>query len=546
MNIRILPDHLINQIAAGEVVEDPASVVKELIENALDAGAQTIDIELMAGGYRLIRVSDDGCGMGKDDAVLCFERHATSKIRSASDLEKLSTMGFRGEALAAIGAISKVTLKTATKEGMGILIEFHGGKLFKVEPCARMKGTTIEVRDLFYNVPARRKFQKSILSSSGKIERWISLFSLGHCSVAFSFQENEKKVLLSQGKWQERIRDVFGQEFADKQLSLVQQRDGFILRGAISPPQMHRPQRSGQVVFVNGRLVHAPLINSSIREAYATSLPEGRYPLFVIEFQLPSTEVDVNVHPQKKEIRFRDEEKIRQFLRESILHLFGSPTINAPVYVDFQDIERPAWTLQETPAFPNEQIDLPLLENSPRILALMGQYLIVDAHPGLPFKGEVGVIDLRSALERILYDYFTNPQPQPTLSMQTLLVPIRLELTKREAQELRRKKEELAKLGLSFEENGECLFSIERIPEGWECEQVESALHEFLSEEKSEAKGMAAFRRCAKKKFLLQEAEEILHALLKSKSPYTSPFGAPILAPLQESDLFRLFAHAQK
>ncbi len=553
--IRVLPDLLINQIAAGEVIEDPASIVKELIENALDAGAQAIDIELVSGGHRLIRVSDDGSGMSQDDAVLCFERHATSKIRVQDDLEKLLTMGFRGEALAAIAAVSKVTLRTSLGD-LGILVEIHGGKMIKVEPCARSRGTTIEVRDLFFNTPARRKFQKSSAVSSSKIERLLTQVSLGHPQVAFSLLELEKKIELPKqeresflANLQGRMGDIFGSEFAEQQLSMEVQEDGVVLRGYISPPDQHRPQRSGQILFINERLIQAPLVSYAVREAYSTRLPEGRHPLYVIHLTLPPQEIDVNVHPQKKEVRFRQEDHLKRILRRGILQAlelpaklaFGSESIifpsERPIYADFQAIGQEPWMLMEPKSFSQQQPSLPLPAIAPKIIALVSHFLLVEEGRGIT------VVDLQKALERIMYDSFTEKRGSGALETQRLLLPLKVEMSKREADELRPKICDLKNFGIVIAEMGERLFSIEEIPQSWEAEQVVEALFAFLADEK-EAKYPSAFRRCIKMRFLLQEAEEILRTLLQSTNPLTTPMGQPTMVSLEESSLRQLFTNA--
>ncbi len=545
MAIRVLSELLINQIAAGEVIEDPLSIVKELIENSLDAGAQTIHIELIAGGHRLIRVSDDGCGMERDDAILCFERHATSKIRRMEDLETLSTMGFRGEALAAIAGVSKVTLQTAAKTDGGTLIEIQGGKCFNVGPCARMVGTTIEIRDLFYNVPARRKFQKSAQTSGVKIERWLSLFSLGYPEVSFSLHELEKVVCFPKMETGllGRLKDVYGTEFAEKQLTVEEKLEDFAIRGFISPVDMHRPQRSGQVVFINRRLVQAPLVSYAVREAFATRLPEGRHPLFVLHLQIPAHRVDVNVHPQKKEVRFYEEENVKKLIHESIRKTLaapwqkeGSPTV---VYANLQTLEEVPWALCESFPARIEQIPLPLPIIEPKIVGLLWHYAFVEAHPKLSFKEGIIIVDLQRAIERIMEE--RSNASKPSLTTQSLLISIQIELNKKEAEEMRKRKEELESMGIAIAELGERLFCIERIPIEWASERVAEALIDFLDEGKKEKGSIASFHRCIKKNFLLQEAEEILRTLLKSENPHFSPLGQAIVAPLRENDLLRLF-----
>jgi DNA mismatch repair protein MutL len=545
MPIRVLPELLINQIAAGEVVEDPLSIVKELIENALDAGAQTIAIELIAGGHRLIRVTDDGSGMDRDDAILCFERHATSKIGSLKDLEVLSTMGFRGEALAAIAGVSKVTLKTATQKGIGTLVEIEGGRLLKVEPCARSYGTTIEVRDLFFNVPARRRFQKSPQVSGSKIEKWLSLFSLGYPEVTFSFREQEKELCLLK---QEvgllgRIREVYGSEFANRLFLVEEKIDGLSLKGFFSPVDLHRLQRSGQVIFINRRLVQAPLLNQAVRDAYSTSLPEGRYPLFTLHLQLAADQVDVNVHPQKKEVRFSDEERMKHFLRESIHKNLTSRSDGKALpqtqYAQFQPYNPLPWALEETPYVRSDQIPLSLPIDQPKTVTLLWHYLLIETSPPLPFEEKFILVDLQRALERIMEDRYGKELVKKEI--QSLLVSIHVELSKKEAEEVRKRKSELEEMGVSITELGERLFCIEQIPAGWDSGAVATALVDFLAEEKKEGFCTTSFHRCIKKFFLLQEAEEILRTLLKSKDPYVSPLGQATMVPFRESDLVQLF-----
>ncbi|MBS3905272.1 MAG: DNA mismatch repair endonuclease MutL [Simkania sp.] len=551
--IRVLPDLLINQIAAGEVIEDPASVVKELIENALDAGARCIDVELVAGGHRLIRVSDDGRGMSGDDAVLCFERHATSKIHDQKDLESFLTMGFRGEALAAIAAISKVTLQTSMSQDLGVLVDIQGGKLIKVHPCARSRGTTIEVRDLFYNTPARRKFQKNHTAASTKIERWIEQFSLGYPQIEFSLKELEKTRQFPRYEQQNfleilqwRMADVYGQEFSKQQMKVEAEDTLVSLQGYISPPEQHRPQRSGQVLFINGRLVQSPAVGHAIKEAYSTRLPEGRHPLFLIHCTLPPYEIDVNVHPQKKEVRFRQEERVKQCIRQGVLQALerGKEYIRCPgpVYVNFNDSIQLPWMFMESKCDREFQPVLPLPSVTPKVIALFSQYVFIEGSAIPAFGQGVAIVDLQKAVERIMYDNSTSKQA--SLATQRLLIPLNLSVSKQEAAELRDNIDVLKSLGITIAEMGERVFSIEEIPAAWDSEQVVNALFLFLAEEQK-TEPFQTFRRCIKTTFLLQEAEGILLALLRSPQPLKTPLGHPIMVYLEENGLRRLFTHAQ-
>lgn len=312
--IRVLSDQTINEIAAGEVIENPASVVKELVENAIDAGSTEITIEMRGGGRQLIRITDNGCGMSRDDALLCLERHATSKIRSSADIFSVSTLGFRGEAVPSIASISKFTLLTSprTEEGTeadGTLIMVDGGRLASTGPAVRSPGTTIEVKQLFFNVPVRKKFQHSPVYDAQEIEKLCTAFALAHPGIDFHLIHNEKTVFkTSLAKDQDplgtRIETLLGREFRQGLLPVNAVHNNYILKGYIGMPHCHRPNRSLQYLFLNGRNVTAPLLSYAVKEAYGTMLPPNRFPVFVLALEVPPQTVDVNVHPQKREVRF--------------------------------------------------------------------------------------------------------------------------------------------------------------------------------------------------------------------------------------------------
>lgn len=329
--IRVLNDQTINKIAAGEVIENPASVVKELVENSLDAGATHICVEIQEGGRQLIRISDDGCGMSSDDALLCLERHATSKIREVEDIEALLTMGFRGEAVPSIAAISKFTLLTSPKtegekENEGTFINIEGGRLLSCSPATRSHGTTIEVKSLFFNVPVRRKFQKSPTFDIQEILKMLGFLALAYPAIQFELISDQKSILKTPlssspnisfhdllGK---RLESILGTDYATASLPLKFQQDPYELIGYIGAPHSHKPNRTGQHLFINQRLVYSPLIASAVREGYGTMLPTHRYPIFVLHLRMPGNLLDVNVHPQKKEVRLRQELQ----LKETIIH----------------------------------------------------------------------------------------------------------------------------------------------------------------------------------------------------------------------------------
>jgi DNA mismatch repair protein MutL len=320
--IRVLPDHVANQIAAGEVVERPASVAKELVENAIDAGSTRIVIDVEAGGRRLLKVSDDGDGMVRDDAILAFERHATSKIGKSEDLSSISTLGFRGEALASIASVARVELTTTTEAAAAatrVLIE--GGKMRDVKDAAHPRGTTIAVRDLFFNVPARRKFLRSEATESFHLTNLVTHYALAHPEIAFRLTNNGREVLrVAPAKdLRERAYQVFGAEFLDNLLAVngghpkVARVSGFV-----SAPRDRRTSRDAQYLFVNGRFVRDRLVSRALSEGYRAVLPHGVYPAALLFIEIPLEEVDVNVHPAKTEVRFRRAAAVADAVREAV------------------------------------------------------------------------------------------------------------------------------------------------------------------------------------------------------------------------------------
>ncbi|HKW89671.1 MAG TPA: DNA mismatch repair endonuclease MutL [Candidatus Acidoferrales bacterium] len=337
--IRILPENVANKIAAGEVVERPASVVKELLENSLDAGAKSVRVEVESGGKRLIRVADDGSGMTHDDALLAFERHATSKLRTADDLLSIATLGFRGEALPSIAAVSRLTLETrAAEEEQGTRIEFAGGKLVGVKPTGAPTGTAISVADLFYCVPARRKFLKSETTELGHIASLVTHYALAHPDKQFLLKTPSQEVLNAApvASMAERVYQVFGRQAAAEMVEMKpseapvraaitepvldpdEETAKMRVAGFVSRPEVQRANRNGIYVFVNRRLVRARLVLHAIGEAYRNILPGGLFPAVLLFIELPYREVDVNVHPAKVEVRFRHGQGVHDFVRDSI------------------------------------------------------------------------------------------------------------------------------------------------------------------------------------------------------------------------------------
>jgi DNA mismatch repair protein MutL len=340
--IRVLSDHLANQIAAGEVVERPASVAKELVENAIDAGTRRITIDVEAGGRRLLRVADDGEGMTRDDAVLAFERHATSKIKSAEDLSAIATLGFRGEALASIASVARVELITMTEgEAAATRVLVEGGRMRDVKDAAHPKGTTITMRDLFFNVPARRKFLRSEATESFHLTNLVTHYALAHPEIAFTLTNNGREVLRAAPATdlRERAYQIFGAEFLDNLLEVSGGHERIArVRGYVSAPRERRTSRDAQYLFINGRYVRDRLIGRALSDGYRAILPHGVFPVALLFLDIPLEEVDVNVHPAKTEVRFRRAAAVADTVREAVRGALASAGYARPVEAVYETV----------------------------------------------------------------------------------------------------------------------------------------------------------------------------------------------------------------
>lgn len=320
-NVRILDDRVINKIAAGEVIENPSSVVKELIENSIDAGAARIDVSIEKSGMKCIRVADNGCGMSRENALMALERHATSKLSSDQDLYSLSTLGFRGEALPSIAAVSKFLLRTAQPDELiGTRIQIDGGKVYDVGDDQIAPGTIIEVRELFFNVPARKKFVRSHHAEKMAINQIFLKLALSHPHIHFTLTDDGKDIynLITTDNIAERIATLFGRDFCTDLIPFRGEGDDFQFHGFVSHPQLCRNTRSGQYVFVNNRIVQSYQISSAIQKAYGTLIPNGRFPIFFLYLTIDPSVIDVNVHPSKREIKFSHVGSIEAMLRKSV------------------------------------------------------------------------------------------------------------------------------------------------------------------------------------------------------------------------------------
>lgn len=603
--IQPLSEQTINQIAAGEVIENPSSAVKELVENSIDAKACRIVVEIAGGGHQLIRVSDNGIGMGREDALLCLERHATSKITKADDLFALGTMGFRGEALAAIASIAKMRIVTAEENATGTEVEVEGGKVVHVGESPRSRGTTIEVRSLFYNVPARKKFQKSPAVSVADVTRVVTQQALAHPEVGFELIVQEQTVFsvpaVQQGKMVEgfcqRSADLLGGPFQTDVLKMDIIQGPCKLKGVIGSPLAHRHNRSGQNLFINRRPVSCPLISFAIRDAYGTRLPTDRHPVFSLHLEVPSHLVDVNVHPQKKEVRLRDERGLRESIQTAVHLALQHSEGSLDIQVQSEACARPSFSssfaaLESLPASPpqslcekqqypvflaTEPTDLPaflfreqsdpisqeeLFPKAPsfRTIGLFSHYLIVEPNSdlkGLSFSFEKGgflLIDLRAAQSRILFDGFVDCSKGPS-PRQGLLIPMVLAVSIEDEALLHAYEEEMIKIGFDIRQCGKNKFIIDAIPPAIEAKETLEAVREILvelssghpgrlsAEEKLRKLAQAAsrFARGRKKIFMLQEAEEILKQLMQTSSPRFCPRGALTMVQMSQDEIEKKF-----
>lgn len=355
--IRVLSDQLANQIAAGEVVERPASVAKELVENSIDAGSRRVTIDVEAGGRRLLRVTDDGAGMSRDDAVLAFERHATSKISSAADLAAIATLGFRGEALASIASVARVELLTKTDETIATRVLIEGGRMRDVKDAAHPQGTTITVRDLFFNVPARRKFLRSEATESFHLTNLVTHYALAHPEISFTLTNNGRETLRATpaSDLRERAYQIFGPEFLENLLEV----DGghhqvARVRGYVSAPRERRTSRDAQYLFVNGRFVRDRLLGRALSDGYRSVLPHGVYPAALLFLEIPLEEVDVNVHPAKTEVRFRRAAAVADAVREAVRGALASAGFARPAETFTENDQGPSDSGERAEWMPSE------------------------------------------------------------------------------------------------------------------------------------------------------------------------------------------------
>ena len=537
MPIRQLPDTLINQIAAGEVVERPASVVKELVENALDAGARRVDIDLEEGGVRLIRIRDDGGGIAPDELPLAVSRHATSKIASLDDLEAVATLGFRGEALPSIASVSRFSLTSRRQQDAhGASLQVDGGKLGEVSPKPHAVGTTVEVRELFYNVPARRKFLRAERTEMGHIEEWLRSLALARPDIELRVSHNgrpSRRYKADELESHARLDETLGEDFARSALRVDHAAAGLRLHGWIAQPSYSRASADQQYVYVNGRSVRDRNIAHGVKMAYQDVLFHGRQPAYVLFLEIDPTRVDVNVHPAKHEVRFRDTRLVHDFvyrtlheaLAETRAGVVPQDVVASPFAPRPGGLAPSAWmptqqsplglSVAEAPAayaalyatapdassnpvmgYPASMPVMPA--NDPdgvpplgfAIAQLHGIYILAENADGLI------VVDMHAAHERIGYEKLKQAHDGIGLRAQPLLVPRVLAVAEREADVAEREAATLGLLGFDITRSGPQSLSIRSIPALLSNADPEALLRDVLADlrEHGESRRVAAAR----------------------------------------------------
>ena len=585
--IRLLPETVASQVAAGEVVERPASVVKELVENSLDAGARKIDIVIRRGGISLVRVIDDGCGMDRDDALLSLERHATSKIRSAADLQAVTTLGFRGEAVPSIASVSRFRLTTREARAIaGTEILVNGGKIEIVRDGGEAPGTQVEVRSLFYNLPARRKFLRSESTESRNIEHQLHLQAIGHPQIAFSLLRDDRMLLQLPAtvRLSDRIRDLYGAELLQRLVEVSGPASSKIrISGFIGQAGLSRQTRSQQLVFVNGRAIESSLLTGAVREGYHTALMKGQYPVTFLFLELDPTAVDVNAHPAKREVRFHDPNGVRETIVRCIQQTLETaraewqekfrapvrpstavPAKPAPDLTLRSEVSAPEHTPRELPHLgasasggvdskraPGPEIvgqahrlqrpdagsanKALALQRDPRkaaqqqfeIIGVLSKlYVLMESADGLV------LVDQHAAHERILFEELRRRMEEQGVPTQKLLLPQTFDVPPRDADWIERNLSTLQRMGIGIESFGPDNFKIDSLPSFLSVSDAAQFMRKVIDDLKGTGNSASAMR-------LGEEmiAKTVCRHAVKANDPLRYPEVEKLIRDLLDCDL---------
>ncbi|MFO7696721.1 MAG: DNA mismatch repair endonuclease MutL [Anaerolineae bacterium] len=581
MPIQILPPDLAAKIAAGEVIERPASVVKELVENAIDAGADDVRIEISQGGRRTISVADSGSGIPADQVETAFARHATSKLSSVEDLYRVRTLGFRGEALASIASVSRMSLTTRTQdEAIGTAIVYEGGQLIRTGPAARNRGTEVVVENLFYNTPARLKFLRTDVTEAGHVARLISSYALAFPERRFELRSNDRLVTRTTGTGQ--VRDVvlalYGLDVAEQMLDVPEnayQRDGITVWGLIGSPALHRSNRRDVIFFVNHRWIQDTALSYAVSQAYHTLIPQGRHPLAILDIALPPEEVDVNIHPTKQEVRFREQGAVYAAVQWAVRSTLMS---QRPVpAADLPGRSSASWTRQFdgrearlTPGQAHMALDLQrtgdlpsldgdtanLFSAEPRpterlpMLRVVGQiaqtYIIAEG------PGGMYLIDQHAAHERIRYEALQEQRSGERVPSQELLTPPIIEISPQQSTLLQAHLDELLAYGFDVGLFGHNAFLIKAVPVGLPPDLITVALSEMLDAAieggpkfswADQALMTVACHTAVRggQTLSLPEMRDLVQQLERTALPHTCPHGRPTMVHVSQGQLERYF-----
>src|SRR6266699_2166555 len=597
--IRLLPETVVSQVAAGEVVERPGSVVKELVENSIDAGARKVDILIRRGGISLMRVIDDGSGMDRDDALLSLERHATSKIRSVVDLETIGTLGFRGEALPSIASVSRFRLTTRELNAIaGTEIIVNGGKIDIVRDGGEAPGTQVEVRSLFYNVPARRKFLRAENTESRNIEHQLHLQAIGHAQIAFTFTRDDRVAfqLPATATLTDRIRDLYGNQLLQQLVALNGSHSPQIrISGLIGQAGLSRQTRGQQLVFVNGRAIESPLITAAVREGYHTTLMKGQYPVTFLFLELDPGAVDVNVHPAKREVRFRDPNGVREAVvrciqatlargRADWQKKFRAPPaqVSAQPTVDLilrPQVSVPEVSHRELPQFPTAEMvgqahrlpvppadsarsepDWPSPAQQKRVeRAATPQFQIIGVLNKLYVLMEnadgLVLVDQHAAHERILFEELRRRMEEQGVPSQKLLITQTFELLPRDADWIEQNMSILQKMGIGIESFGPNTFKIDSLPGFLNVTDGAQFMRKVIDDLKSAserssplrlgedmiAKSVCRHAVKANDPLRYLEVAKLIQDLLECDLPYCCPHGRPTMIQISNAELEKKF-----
>ncbi|HAP66999.1 MAG TPA: DNA mismatch repair endonuclease MutL [Nitrospinae bacterium] len=595
-----LPDELANCIAAGEVVERPASVVRELIDNSIDAGAGNITIEIKGSGKRYIRVTDDGIGMTRDDAVLCFERHATSKIKTIKDLNAITTLGFRGEALPSIAAVSNVRLSTCNEgESVGTEMDINNGAVKSVKDAPPVKGTSVEVKDLFLNIPARLKFLKSDTTETSHIIEIVNQHALSHPVIKFRMEREGERLIdtFSTNDRLNRIASIFGNEMVNNLMPVEEKYSSSLklsVRGYISKIGLDTGNRGKQYVFVNNRYIRDRVISHAVYEAYKTMLSRDRHPMYFLFLDIDPRMIDVNVHPTKIEVRFVQQGEIHDFIRDAVRDSMRrgegtevrrqmtenraaftpQPSVSIDYYKDRvkETTERyisshetdllnaecrmqsAEYKINSELRTPNSELSLsPEMESDLSKFKPIGQ--IFNSFMILQGVDNIIFIDQHTAHERILYERLLNKMRDSKIEVQTMLLPVNIELPSKESLVLQSNLDNFRKLGFDIESFGENSFVIRSVPSilsGDDCKQaVKDILNKLVSEQKGTSFDevinkmilVMACRGAVKTGQILsiEEMGSLLKELMNTNRPFTCPHGRPIALSIEKGQILKGF-----